>query len=120
VTNIKHGATNPEQRNAARFDTRQPLWFEGQDRRMAAESRNMSSTGMFVVSEHAHDIGSQVQVSFADPDAGDVSLQMEVVWKDTPAEGTPTKMGLRVISLGNSAAAFEQFVNRHLQSDRNE
>lgn len=80
----------------------------------------MSSTGMFVVSEYPQAIGSHVQVSFADPNAGEVSLQMEVVWKDNPTEGTPTKMGLRVISLGHSTEAFEHFVNRHLQPDRDE
>ena len=87
---------------------------------MAAESRNMSSSGMFVVSDHAHDVGAQLQVSFVDPDAGEVSLQMEVMWKDSPTAGTPTKMGLRVISLGHSAQAFEHFVNRHLPTDRTE
>lgn len=76
---------------------------------------------MFVVSEHAHDVGSQVRVSFADPDAGEVSVDMEVVWTDSSSvAGTPTKMGLKVIDLERRDDAFQHFVSRHLSPDRRE
>lgn len=106
-----------ELRRAERFDTRQTLWLEGQDRRLAFEAHNMSSTGMFVMSEQAHDVGSQMRVSFADPEAGEVSVHVEVVWKDSSAEGAQTKMGLKVIALDNSSEAFEHFVSRHLRPE---
>lgn len=114
----KQDEGGPELRRAQRFDTRQALWFEGQERRVSAEARNMSSTGMFVLSDHAHDVGSQLKVSFADPDAGEVSVQVEVVWKDTPVEGVQTKMGLKVISLDHGSDAFQHFVSRHLHPER--
>ncbi len=119
VTIIKKTESGPELRRAERFDTRQSLWFEGQDRRMAAEARNMSATGMFVLSEHPQAIGSQVKVSFDDPEAGQVSLQMEVVWTDStpPADGTPTKMGLKVIGFEDGTDAFHNFVTRHLRTE---
>lgn len=118
MTVIKKSEGGSELRRAQRFDTRQSLWFEGQERRLSAEARNMSASGMFVVSEHAHDVGSQVRVSFADPDAGEVSVDMEVVWTDSSAEGAPTKMGLKVIDLERRDDAFQHFVSRHLSPER--
>ncbi len=119
MTSKKQDETGVELRRAPRFDTRQPLWFEGQEHRVAAEARNMSASGMFVLSDQAQDVGSQLRVSFDDPEAGEVSLQMEVVWKDeTASAGTPTKMGLKVIGFDRGNDAFQHFVDRHLSGSR--
>jgi c-di-GMP-binding flagellar brake protein YcgR len=98
-------------RRHQRIETQQPVWVEGQNVRVAAETRNISKGGMFVVAEgDAPAIGTTLRVKFDDPHEGAIDVKMEVVWRD---EKTVTaKLGLRAIdSLG--MAAFERVVSRY-------
>jgi c-di-GMP-binding flagellar brake protein YcgR len=101
-----------DQRRDPRVDTQQSVWVEGQDSRIQAEARNMSKTGMFVVAESdAPAIGSTLEIKFEDPTEGQISVKMEVVWRD---EQTATsKLGLRALE-SEGMAAFERVVSRYL------
>jgi hypothetical protein len=85
-----------QRRRHPRIATQQPVWVEGQDVRVAAEVRNMSKGGMFVVSkEEPPAIGTTLEIKFHDPLEGEVHLRTEVVWRE---ENTVTsKLGLRVL-----------------------
>ncbi len=87
------------------------MWVEGQDVRIAAQAKNMSQGGMFVVTEgEAPAIGSTLDVSFEDPLEGKVAVKMEVVWRD---EKTLTSsLGLRAVD-SQGMAAFERVVTRY-------
>lgn len=84
---------------------------------MAAEARNISQGGMFVVAEgKAPSIGSTVEVTFDDPREGKVAVRMEVVWRD---EKTVTSsLGLRAVD-SSGMEAFERVVSRH-EAERDE
>jgi c-di-GMP-binding flagellar brake protein YcgR len=100
-----------QRRRHPRIDTEQHVWVEGQDVRIAAQARNMSKGGMFVVAEgDAPEIGSTLEVTFEDPHEGKVALKMEVVWRD---EKTLTSnLGLRAVD-SKGMAAFERVVSRY-------
>lgn len=99
-------------RRDPRVDTQQSVWVEGQDARIQAEARNMSKTGMFVVSEStAPAIGSMLEIKFEDPNEGQISVKMEVVWRDEQTDNA--KLGLRALE-SEGMAAFERVVSRYL------
>jgi hypothetical protein len=97
-------------RRHPRIETQQHVWVEGQDVRVAAEARNMSQGGMFVVAEgKAPELGTTLEVSFDDPHEGKVAVKMEVVWRD---EKTLTSsLGLRAVD-SKGMTAFERVVSR--------
>ncbi len=100
-----------EKRRHPRVATQQTVWVEGQDVRVAAEARNMSKGGMFVVAEpDAPAVGSTLQVKFDDPQEGEVDLRMEVVWREESTVNA--KLGLRVLD-SKGMEAFERVVSRH-------
>ncbi len=103
-----------DKRKDPRVQTRQGIWMEGQD----AKALNMSKSGMFVVAPAgAGALGTTLEIKFEDPKEGQISLQMEVVWRDE-SKGN-SSLGLRAIdSIGR--AAFERVVTRYLDGDGNE
>lgn len=110
--------SDQDHRRHPRIPTQQAVWVEGQDLRVAAQARNMSRGGMFVVSEGAPpEIGTTLQIRFQDPQEGEVEIKMEVVWRD---ETTVTsKLGLRAMDSSGSAA-FERVVTRHEERSQEE
>lgn len=101
-----------DQRRDPRVDTQQSVWVEGQDARIQAEARNMSKTGMFVVSDStAPALGSMLEIQFEDPSEGKIAVKMEVVWRDDKSENS--KLGLRALE-SEGMAAFERVVSRYL------
>ncbi|MDB4971886.1 MAG: hypothetical protein JWN48_227 [Myxococcaceae bacterium] len=97
-------------RRHPRIDTQQHVWVEGQDVRVAAETRNISKGGMFVVAKgEAPAIGTTLQITFEDPHEGTIDVKMEVVWRE---EKTITSnLGLRTLD-SKGMAAFERVVQR--------
>lgn len=49
-----------EQRRDPRITSRQRLWCEGQEEPGAAETRDVSHSGMFIVAEHAPEVGVRI------------------------------------------------------------
>lgn len=98
-------------RRHPRIATTQHVWVEGQDVRVAAQTRNISKGGMFVVAEgEAPALGTTLQIKFDDPLEGSIDVKMEVVWRD---EKTVTaKLGLRAID-SRGMEAFERVVTRY-------
>jgi hypothetical protein len=75
-----------DKRRDPRVDTHQTVWVEGQQMRVEAEARNMSRSGMFVVTRNSlPPPGSTLDVKFDDPLEGQVQVTMEVMWR---ADGT--------------------------------
>jgi hypothetical protein len=101
-----------DKRRDPRVDTQQSIWVEGQEVRVEAEARNMSRSGMFVVTRHSMaPPGARLDIRFDDPHEGPVQLSMEVVWRDDETLGS--RLGLR-ISDQSDAEAFERVVARYL------
>jgi hypothetical protein len=100
-----------DKRRAPRFDAQQKLWCEGQGER--AEARNISRSGMFVLSEQAREVGEQFKVAFED-EAGAIEMDMEVMWCGESEEGGQAAMGLRIVGFGRGEDAYERFVERNL------
>lgn len=101
-----------DKRRDPRVDTSQSVWFEGQEVRVEAEARNMSRSGMFVVTRDSTPaLGSTFDVKFDDPHEGRVQVTMEVVWRADEQLGS--KLGLRVADK-EGMAAFERVVTRYL------
>jgi hypothetical protein len=104
-----------EKRREKRFRTQQKVWCEGQDQRLAGESRDISRNGMALVTGEAAAVGSRLKVSFAVPEGGDVAVDMEVVWREERREGQRVAMGLRVVEFKKGKEAFDRFVAKHLK-----
>jgi c-di-GMP-binding flagellar brake protein YcgR len=105
-----------QRRRHPRIETQQHVWVEGQDVRIAAEARNMSQGGMFVVAEgKAPAVGSTLVITFEDPHEGQIAVRMEVVWREektlTSSLGLRSVNGSTVDAKGMSA--FERVVSRH-------
>lgn len=103
-----------DKRRDPRVETRQGIWMEGQD----AKALNMSKSGMFVVAPAGTGaLGTTLEIKFEDPKEGQISLKMEVVWRDEKTGSS--NLGLRAIdSIGK--AAFERVVTRYLDQSGNE
>ena len=102
-----------DNRRDARFDTRQKLWCEGQG--ATAEARNMSRSGMFIVSDDAKDVGETLTISLKDEE-GEVEVDAEVMWRGA-TEGDKDGMGLRIVGFKKGQEAFDRFVERHVGED---
>jgi Tfp pilus assembly protein PilZ len=98
-------------RRDPRFESLQKLWCEGQTTRVA-EARNMSKSGMFIVSEQPHQVGEQIKVAFED-EGGKIELKMEVMWRGEAAQGEQTGLGLKIVEF-DEGGAYDRFVKRQL------
>lgn len=105
---------NDEQRREKRIPTRKRLWCEGQDSPSNAETRDVSHNGMFIVAEDAPEVGSQLKVTLQD-EGGEVTLNMEVMWKGTKTEDNKTGVGVKIVGFDKGRDVYERFVNRHLR-----
>jgi len=103
-----------EQRREKRIETRQRLWCEGQDSPRSAETRDVSQNGMFIVAEDAPDVGSQLKVTLQDQD-GEVTLNMEVVWRGKKTEDNKTGVGMRIVGFDKGRDVYERFIHRHMR-----
>ena len=104
-----------EQRREKRIPTRQRLWCEGQEAPNTIETRDVSRNGMFIVAEHAPEVGDQLKVTLQD-ETGEVTLNMEVVWRGKKAEeDNKTGVGVRIVGFDKGREVYERFINRHLR-----
>jgi Tfp pilus assembly protein PilZ len=103
-----------EQRREKRIPTRQRLWREGQDAPSQIETRDVSHNGMFIVAEDAPEVGSQLKVTLQD-EGGEVTLNMEVMWKGTKSEENKTGVGVRIVGFDKGRDVYERFINRHIR-----
>lgn len=100
-----------DKRKHPRVQTKQGVWLEGQD----AKALNMSKNGMFVVAPSgAGQLGTTIEIKFEDPTEGQISLQMEVVWRDEKT--SVSNVGLRALDSAGREA-FERVVGRYLEAD---
>ena len=104
-----------EQRRDPRITTRQRLWCEGQDNTLAGETRDVSRNGMFIVAEEAPEVGSQMKVTLKD-EAGEVTLNMEVMWRGAKTEDNKTGVGVKIVGFDKGRDVYERFISRHLKS----
>lgn len=103
-----------EKRRDPRFESLQKLWREGQAA-PAAEARNMSRSGMFIVTAEPVQVGDEMKISF-EGDEGTIEVKAEVMWRG-PAEGTSEAgLGLRIVGFDQGADAYEKFVTRNLEA----
>ena len=105
--------TTRESRRDERFETRQKLWCEGQG--AIAEARNMSRSGMFIVSDEAKDVGETLTISFTGDD-GEVEVDAEVMWRGA-GDGDKEGMGLRIVGFKKGESVFDRLVERHVAAD---
>jgi hypothetical protein len=103
-----------EKRRDPRFESRQKLWCEGQPDQ--GQARNMSRSGMFIVAEQPREVGEQFKVAF-EGDEGEVELNMEVMWAGKKEGAGQVGMGLRIVSFGKGADAYERFVQKRLDAE---
>lgn len=107
-----------DKRRDPRFDSNQKLWCEGQELKITAQAKNMSRGGMAIVTDQAPQLGSHLKVSFVTEEEGDVSMDMEVVWRDDkPQNDGQVALGLRMVKFEKGRDAFDRFVSRHLDND---
>jgi hypothetical protein len=102
-----------DKRRDPRFDAKQRLWCEGQGER--TEARNISRSGMFVLSEQPREVGEQFKVAFEEEE-GAIELNMEVMWCGAASEGGQAAMGLRIVGFDRGKDAYERFVERNLDA----
>lgn len=112
-----------EKRREKRFQSKQKVWCEGQELSSSAEARDISRGGMSLVTgeKESAEVGSKLKVTFAVPEGEDISLNMEVVWREEQPKGEHVAMGLRVIEFEKGKEAFDRFVADHvkdLKTDR--
>ena len=100
-------------RRDPRFESLQKLWCEGQAEARTAEARNMSKSGMFIVSDQPHAVGEQIKVAFEE-EGGKIELKMEVMWRGEAAQGEQTGLGLRIVGFDQGEDAYDRFVKRQL------
>jgi Tfp pilus assembly protein PilZ len=104
-----------EQRRDPRIATRQRLWREGQNAAPSFETRDVSRNGMFIVAEDAPEVGSQMKVTLKD-EAGEVTLNMEVMWRGAKTEDNKTGVGVKIVGFEKGHDVYERFIGRHLKS----
>jgi hypothetical protein len=105
-----------DQRRDRRILTRQKLWREGQEE-PPAETRDVSQNGMFIVSEDAPEVGSQLKLTFNDAQGEEATLNLEVMWRGAKDEDNKTGIGVRIVGFDKGKDVYEKFINRHLRSD---
>jgi hypothetical protein len=101
-----------DKRRDPRFASAQKLWCEGQGE--IAEARNMSKSGMFIVTQGPREIGEQLKVAFED-EQGTIEVKMEVMWCGQSVAGEQTGLGLRIVGFDKGEDAYEKFVMRQLR-----
>jgi len=101
-----------DKRREARIDIKQDVWMEGQDSRLSGEATNVSTGGMFVVTEDAPEVGTEIELKFDDPEEGEVAVKMEVVWQSGQGSSDGPGVGLKAMSSAGRAA-FDRVVTRH-------
>ena len=80
--------------------------------RVEAEARNMSRSGMFVVTRASLAPPSgTLDITFDDPHEGQVQITMKVVWRADESVGS--RLGLQLAEDGDTEA-FERVVSRYL------
>lgn len=80
--------------------------------RVEAEARNMSRSGMFVVTRASLAPPSgTLDITFDDPHEGPVQIKMEVMWRADESIGS--RLGLKLAEDAD-AATFERVVARYL------
>lgn len=104
-----------DQRRDRRILTRQKLWREGQEE-PPAETRDVSQNGMFIVAENAPEVGSQLKVTFSDPE-GEATLNLEVMWRGAKDDDNKTGIGVRIVGFDKGKDIYDKFISRHLRSD---
>ena len=105
-----------EQRRDRRIVTRQKLWCEGQDTTTAAETRDVSKNGMFIVSEDAPEVGEQFKVTLNDAE-GEATMKLEVMWRGQKSEDNKTGIGVRIVGFEKGRDVYERFISRHVRGD---
>jgi PilZ domain len=105
-----------DQRRDRRIVTRQKLWCEGQDTTTAAETRDVSKNGMFIVSEDAPEVGSQFKVTFNDAE-GEATLNLEVMWRGQKSDDNKTGIGVKIVGFEKGRDVYEKFITRHMRGD---
>jgi hypothetical protein len=101
-----------EKRRDPRFDIAQKLWCEGQN----METRNMSRSGMFIMTDSPREVGEEITISF-DGDEGTIEVKAEVMRKvDAQKPGEQAGLGLRIVGFGQGEDAYENFVKRQLEA----
>ncbi|HEX7481447.1 MAG TPA: PilZ domain-containing protein, partial [Polyangiales bacterium] len=73
-----------------------------------------SHSGMFIVAEHAPEVGARFNVNF-DNEEGEVSLKLEVMWRGPKSADNQTGVGVRIVGFDKGREAYERFVNRHMK-----
>jgi hypothetical protein len=101
-----------EKRRDPRFESRAALWCEGQTE-PAAQARNMSRSGMLIVTDQPHQVGEQMKIAF-EGDEGTIEFKAEVMWRGDAPEGERAGVGLRIVGFDQGAEAYEKFVARNL------
>ena len=104
-----------DQRRDPRVATRKRLWCEGQEASVAAETRDISRNGMFIVAENAPEVGEQLKVTLED-EGGEVTLNMEVMWRGAKTDDNKTGVGVRIVGFDKGGDVYERFLNRHLKA----
>jgi Tfp pilus assembly protein PilZ len=104
-----------DQRRDPRIATRQRLWCEGQEATAAAETRDVSRNGMFIVAEDAPEVGSQMKLTLQD-EGGEVTLNMEVMWRGPKTEDNKTGVGMKIVGFDKGREVYERFISRHLKT----
>jgi hypothetical protein len=102
-----------DKRRDPRVPSTQQVWCEGQGQR--ARALNVSRSGMLITAEAPRDVGEQFKVTF-DGDDGAIEVKMEVMWRDEPATGELTGMGLRIVGFDKGEDAYERFVKRQMDA----
>jgi hypothetical protein len=111
-----HGVLmSDDQRRDPRIPTRQRIWCEGQEAPGAAETRDVSRNGMFIVADDAPEVGSQLKVTLKDEGGGEATLNMEVMWRGPKTEDNKTGVGMRIVGFDKGRDVYERFISRHLK-----
>jgi len=100
-----------EKRRDPRFDVEQKLWCEGQNN---MEARNMSRSGMFIMTDQPREVGEEITISF-DGDDGTIEVKAEVMRKVDAKPGDKAGLGLRIVGFGQGEDAYDRFVKKQLQ-----
>src|SRR5262245_49799583 len=104
-----------EQRRDKRIATRQKLWCEGQD--STAETRDVSRNGMFIVSEDAPEVGSQLKVTINVAEGEAATMNLEVMWRGQKSDDNKTGIGVRIVGFEKGRDVYERFITKHMRGD---
>ena len=83
--------------------------MEGQSQ-PAGEMRDISKSGMFIVSDEEQEVGDLLSVSFRDG-GYDIEVKAEVMWSSPPAEDAK-QLGIKILGFGKGEDAYRKMVDR--------